>query len=60
MTNATVILISHRISTLREADQILVLENGSITARGTPDALLEQSELYRKINEIQEGGDEDA
>ncbi len=60
MTNATVILISHRISTLREADQILVLENGSITARGTHDALLEQSELYRKINEIQEGGDEDA
>ena len=62
MGKATVILISHRITTLRSADQILVLENGRITQRGTHAQLAAQPGLYRTICEIQEGkeGTEDA
>ena len=62
MGKATVILISHRITTLRSADQILVLENGRITQRGTHQQLAAQPGLYRTICEIQEGkeGTEDA
>ncbi len=54
-------LISHRITTLREADNILVLENGRITQQGTHAQLIRQEGLYRRIAEIQdavsEGGE---
>ncbi|MEA5049061.1 MAG: ABC transporter ATP-binding protein [Eubacteriales bacterium] len=54
-------LISHRITTLREADTILVLENGRITQQGTHAELVRQEGLYRRIAEIQdalsEGGE---
>jgi len=54
-------LISHRITTLREADNILVLENGRVTQQGTHEQLLKQGGLYRRIAEIQdavpEGGE---
>ena len=55
MGKATVILISHRITTLMAADQILVLENGRITQRGTHEELAEQPGLYRTICDIQQG-----
>jgi len=55
-------LISHRITTLREADMILVLENGLITQHGAHSELIRQPGLYRRIAEIQDalsnGGDE--
>ncbi|MBI2817049.1 MAG: ABC transporter ATP-binding protein [Acidobacteria bacterium] len=48
----TTILISHRVSTVKAADQIIVLENGTIAERGTHDELLQHGtyypELYRK------------
>ena len=54
-------LISHRITTLREADNILVLEGGRITQQGTHAQLIHQEGLYRRIAEIQdavsEGGE---
>ena len=53
MGKKTVILISHRISTLKEADQILVLEEGRIRDRGTHKELLSRPGLYRRIYEIQ-------
>lgn len=60
----TTFLISHRISTLRQADLILVLEKGHIVQQGTHDQLAQQEGLYRRIcliqnelDEPQEGGD---
>ncbi len=49
----TVILISHRINTLMQADYILVLEDGKIAQFGSPKALLEQDGVYRRIYEMQ-------
>lgn len=45
----TTILITHRLSQIRWADQIVVLKNGRIAASGSHDALLAQSEAYRRI-----------
>lgn len=70
MKEATVILISHRITTLMEANQILVLNHGVIEECGTHQQLIHHGGIYQKIYEIQlnqddrrllnEGGDSDA
>ncbi len=52
---ASVILISHRITTLSKADQILVLDKGSIVERGTHEELKQAGGIYQKIYEIQSG-----
>ena len=44
---------SHRITTLCEADNILVLENGRLVQQGTHEQLLKQDGLYRRIAQIQ-------
>jgi len=49
----TTFIISHRISTLMEADRILVLEGGRLVQQGTHDELVEQEGLYRRVWEIQ-------
>ncbi|QNE35672.1 ABC transporter ATP-binding protein [Leifsonia shinshuensis] len=51
--DATVIVVAQRVSTIREADQIIVLDDGRIVGRGTHDELLETSETYREIVESQ-------
>ena len=50
---ATTIIISHRATTLMEADKILVLEGGRVTQQGTHRQLLEQPGLYQRIYRIQ-------
>ncbi|WP_454295016.1 ABC transporter ATP-binding protein [Salana multivorans] len=50
---ASVIVVAQRVSTIRHADEILVLEHGRIVARGTHPELLESSETYREIVESQ-------
>ena len=51
MRGRTTFVIAHRLSTITLADEVVVLERGQITARGTHDELLEQSALYREIVE---------
>ncbi|OCN02213.1 ABC transporter ATP-binding protein [Clostridium sp. W14A] len=51
--NSTVILISHRITTLMQADQILVLEDGAVEEIGTHEELLRKNGIYKKIHDIQ-------
>lgn len=47
--NATVLLVAQRVSTVVDADRILVLENGQVVGMGTHDELLESNEVYREI-----------
>lgn len=58
MLNRTTFLIAHRISTVRRADLVVVLENGHISQAGTHQQLLEQDGHYRRIAAIQLTGDE--
>jgi ATP-binding cassette, subfamily B, multidrug efflux pump len=56
--DATVLVVAQRVSTVRDADQILVLDGGRISARGTHDELLASSGTYREIVESQTGAEE--
>ena len=53
MRGRTVIEIAHSASAIRDADNVIVLDNGRIVASGTPEELLETSPFYRKL--MQEG-----
>lgn len=55
---STLILISHRITTLMGADQILVLNQGKMEELGTHEELIEKEGIYRKIYEIQMSHDD--
>ena len=49
ISNKTVIMIAHRLKTIRNADQILVLDNGDIVERGTHDELIDNNGLYNTL-----------
>ena len=51
MRGRTTIIIAHRLSTIQLADEVVVLERGRVSARGTPAELLETSEVYRELYE---------
>jgi ABC-type multidrug transport system fused ATPase/permease subunit len=54
MKGRTTLVIAHRLSTVRDADEVVVLDHGRVVERGTHDALVQQSEgLYRKLVERQ-------
>jgi len=56
MEGKTVVAIAHRLSTLREMDRIIVLENGKIVEDGSHDALVEYGGVYARLWEHQAGG----
>jgi ABC-type multidrug transport system fused ATPase/permease subunit len=51
MQGRTTLVIAHRLSTIALAQEIVVLEDGHVAARGSHDELLERSDLYREIVE---------
>lgn len=57
--DVTTLIISHRVTTLSQADLILVLENGQITQQGTHVELCSQPGLYQRINSIQNALEEE-
>ena len=58
--SASILLISHRITTLSKADQILVLENGRIVEQGSHEKLKNAGGIYQQICAIQSGAEEAA
>ena len=56
----TKIIIAQRISSVKEADKIIVLDEGTVSAVGTHDELLENSKIYREVYESQQQGSGDA
>lgn len=53
MMHRTSLVIAHRLSTIQHADEIIVIQSGSIAERGTHQQLIERDGLYRKLHEIQ-------
>ena len=50
----TIITIAHRLATIEQADQILVVEDGKIAERGTHQELIRQNGVYKRFTEIRE------
>jgi ATP-binding cassette subfamily B protein len=53
MRQRTSLIVSHRVSTIRHADQILVLDRGRIVERGTHDELIRGAGLYAELHKKQ-------
>ena len=58
MKGRTSFIIAHRLTTIREADRILVLENGKFTQSGSHDELMKEGGLYSELYRMQFGGDD--
>ena len=56
LADTTTIIIAQRISSVQDADRIVVMDNGCITDIGTHDELLKTSEIYREVYESQQKG----
>ncbi|MGL4374133.1 MAG: ABC transporter ATP-binding protein, partial [Turicibacter sp.] len=56
---ATVIIVAQRVSTVQDADQILVMNDGEIVGMGTHEELLQNNEIYKEIVDSQLKGEEE-
>ena len=59
LPNVTKLIIAQRISSVQDADRIIVMEDGEINGFGTHEELLESNEIYREVYESQTGGSGD-
>lgn len=55
MKGRTTFMVAHRLSTLRHADLILVMDKGRLVQRGTHEALMAQEGLYKQLHDLQAG-----
>lgn len=53
MQNRTSVVVAHRLSTIQNADEIVVIEKGEVIEKGTHQELLNNSKVYKKLIEIQ-------
>ena len=51
--NRTTVIIAHRLSTLRDADKLIAIENGRVAESGTAEELLKQKGVYHKLYKLQ-------
>ena len=54
--NKTTVIISHRFSTVRKAERIIVLDHGKIVESGTHDELIAKNGIYKEMFELQAEG----
>ncbi len=54
VSNRTVVVIAHRLSTVRNADKVIVLENGHIVESGSPSSLMEKNGTYARMLKAQD------
>ena len=59
LCNTTTFIIAQRISSVKDADRIIVIENGKIDDMGTHDELLARNEIYREVYNSQQKGDDE-
>lgn len=58
--DVTKIIISQRVSSVEDADLILVFDDGKIVAQGTHEQLIETCPIYKEIDELQKKGSDDS
>ena len=57
--NTTKVIIAQRVSSIQDADKIIVMDDGNVTAIGTHKELLKTSEIYKEVYESQMKGGSD-
>jgi ABC-type multidrug transport system fused ATPase/permease subunit len=56
MAGLTTLMIAHRLSTVREADHLVVLDEGAVVEQGTHEELVEKGGVYALLVAMQDGG----